>query len=185
MLCLPTASLAFRCFHCFSVFFIHSSSHPSCGRLVLLLLGGGGRLPKPLKFLPLGSSAIKIFQLVLQRYFQRTFEIGSSTYVLVKGSERLGLFSLACCLKCFSPALQPPTIFQPRASFFTAGVKRAGFFFNSAKLLYGRLFALVHISSLDGFPMKILPTHLIFNFRSCHFYFQMCFFLKWMFLLAL
>lgn len=42
-------------------------------------------------------------------------------------------------------------------------------------LLYDCLFALVHISSLDGFSMKIIPTCLIFNFRSCHFLFKCAF----------
>lgn len=42
-------------------------------------------------------------------------------------------------------------------------------------LLYYCLFALVHISSLDGFSMKIIPACLIFNFRSCHFLFKCAF----------
>lgn len=39
-------------------------------------------------------------------------------------------------------------------------------------LLYYCLFPVVHISSLDGYSMKIIPISLIFNFGSCHFLFE-------------
>lgn len=82
-------------------------------------------------------------------------------------------------MKGCSVPLGPPTIFQLATpeSPFPPICRGFGSFSIVHMLLYYCLFALVHISSLDGFSMKIFPTCLIFNFGSCHFLFEHAFFM--------
>lgn len=89
------------------------------------------------------------------------------------------LFGWVCCLKCCVFPLGPPATFQ-LAPGESPSCWRRGLSSLSVvhMLLYYCLFALAHISSLDGFSIKIIPTCLIFNFRSHHFPFEYAFFYR-------
>lgn len=81
-------------------------------------------------------------------------------------------------MKCCSLPPGPPTTFRPAPpeAPFLPTCREFDPFSTAHMLLYGCLFALVRISSPDGFSMKIIPTCLIFNFTSCHFLFKCAFF---------
>lgn len=157
----------------------HPSPHPHCCGLISF-----GCLSKPLHiFSYWGTLLLRFSSYFCKGAFKALLKMQHCVY-FGKMKQIFCLFGWVCCLKCCSLPLGPPTIFwlAPPQHPFLLICRGFDSFSIVHMLLSYCLFALVHISSPDGFSMKIIPICLIFNFRPCHFLFEYAF--LWMFLLA-
>lgn len=145
---------------------------------------GGGRLPKPLKISPNFEEALLLrSSVVLIKLLSKNFEI-EQLYVCFGERRRLGLFGLAHCWKLSTRPSSTASYHLPTQSILLRTWRELGSFSIVPRLLYGRLFALVHISSLDAFLWR--SSLLIWSLISdLVILFSNVLLLKWMFLLAL